>query len=129
MLKKKIILLSAALPLAVSSFVMADKVVGQSTDKTAGKTLGGFSTFLIGGAAGGPVGAIVAGLAGAWAGGEIQEANNASGNTYQIRKTDGELVDLRSPNHTFAIGDEVIIQGIRPLPLVTLSSNSKKLSL
>ncbi len=129
MLKNKIILLAAVLPLAASSFVMADQIVGQSADKTVGKTLGGWSAFLMGGAAGGPVGAIVGGLAGAWAGGEIQEANDASGNTYQIRKADGELVDLRSPNHEFAIGDEVVIQGIRPLPLVRLSSNSKKLNL
>ncbi len=128
MFKKTIVLVSATLPLIVSSFVMADTVVGHSADKTAGKALGGMSAFLIGGAAGGPVGAIVAGLAGSWAGGKMQEATNFTGNTYQIRKTNGDHVDLRSPNHEFAIGNEVMIQGIRPLPLVTLSSNSENSS-
>ena len=129
MLTKKKIVLCALLPLAISSAVMADKVVDQSADNTAGKALGGWSAFVIGGAAGGPVGAIVAGLAGTWAGGEIQSASESSGNTYQIKKTNGEVVQLRSPNHEFAIGDKVIIQGIRPLPLMALSNNSVNMSL
>jgi len=126
MFTKKIVLLSALFSLTTSNLVMADEVVGQSPDKVAGRSMGALSSFLIGGALGGPAGAIVAGLAGAWAGGEIQEASGASGNTYQINTQDKGLVRLRSPKHEFAVGDEVLIQGIRPLPLMTLSKNSTK---
>lgn len=92
----------------------AAEVAGQSPDKTGGRILGGWAAFLIGGAAAGPVGAIVAGLGGAWAGGEVQDASGNSGQLYQIRADSGETVTLRSPGRTFAVGEQVSIDGMRP---------------
>lgn len=129
MLTKIVILLAVLLPLAGSSLVVADEVIAKSTDNTHGKTLGFLLASLLGGAAGEPVGAIVGGLSGAWAGGEIHEASDASGNTYEIRKTSAEHVHLRSPKHELAIDDEVIIEGIRPLSLATLTSSGETYAL
>ncbi|MEQ8803757.1 MAG: hypothetical protein RLP45_17110 [Haliea sp.] len=92
----------------------AAEVTGHSPDKTGGRILGGWTAFLIGGAAAGPVGAIVAGLGGAWAGGEVQEASGNSGQLHRIRTDSGETLTLRSPGRTFAVGEQVSIDGMRP---------------
>ena len=92
----------------------AAEVTGHSPDKTGGRILGGWTAFLIGGAVAGPVGAIVAGLGGAWAGGEVQDASGNSGQLHQVRTDSGETVTLRSPGRTFAVGEQVSIDGMRP---------------
>lgn len=92
----------------------AAEVIGHSPDKTSGRMLGGWTGFLIGGAAAGPVGALVIGLGGAWAGGELQDVSGNSGQLHHIQTEDGETLTLRSPQQTFAVGSQVTIDGKRP---------------
>lgn len=97
-----------------TSGTSAAEVTGHSPDKTGGRMLGGWTAFLIGGAAAGPVGAIAAGLGGAWAGGEIQEVSGNSGQLHHVKTDAGQTLTLRSPNQTFAVGEQVTIAGNRP---------------
>lgn len=100
-----------------SGSVMADTVIKHIPDNSAGNVTGAWSSFLVGGALGGPIGAIAGGLFGAWAGGSVQQATGTSGNSYVIRKDNGEEVVIRSPIYNFQIGDEVEIKGIRAYPI------------
>jgi len=95
----------------------ANEVVKHIPDNSVGKVVGGWTSFLVGGAVAGPIGAIVVGLAGAWAGGNVQEEIGSSGNAYLIRLNDGSEQVFRSPNFVFKPGDKVEIEGIRAVPL------------
>ena len=99
-----------ALALHTSS-ASAAEVTGHSPDKTSGRMLGGWTAFLIGGAAAGPIGAIVGGLGGAWVGGEIQEASGTNNQLHHVKTDEGQTLTLRSPNQTFAVGEQVTIAG------------------
>jgi len=103
--------------LVVSYNASADEVVKRVADNSAGQVIGGWSSVLIGGVLGGPIGAIAGGLAGAWAGGNLQELAGKSGNSYVIAQEDEATVLIRSPNHTFKVGDKVKIVGIRAIPV------------
>lgn len=102
---------------SLASVTHAEEVVGRNPDRTGGQLGGGVVAFLVGGAVGGPLGAFVAGAIGGWVGGEIQESMGWAGNRYQIRTASGGIVSLRSPNHRFALGDEVRIEKGRPRPV------------
>lgn len=100
----------------------AAEVTGHSPDKTSGRMLGGWTGFLIGGAAAGPIGALVIGLGGAWAGGELQEASGNSGQLHHIQTEEGESLTLRSPQQTFAVGSQVVVDGKRPRAAVDVEA-------
>jgi len=100
----------------------AGEVVGRNPDQTEGKILGGFTALLIGGAMAGPFGALGAGVIGAWSGGKAQASMGLSGERYQILTENAKVIDRRSPNHRFNIGDKVKIENGRPYPLNTNTS-------
>ena len=95
----------------------AEEVVGRSPDRIGGQLSGGTAAFLVGGGLGGPVGALVGGAIGAWMGGHTQESLGLAGERYQLRTEEGETYTLRSPQHQFELGDQVRVEGGRPLPL------------
>jgi len=109
----KLIIGCLALLYSYASAANSAEVIGRSPDNTSGRMLGGWSTFLLGGAAAGPFGAIAGGLIGIWIGDQAQASSGLSGNTYQIRKEDGSVESIRSPKTSFLIGDQVEIRGIR----------------
>ncbi len=120
MIKRKLKLLSLASLLALySSATIANsaEVIGRAPDNTSGRLIGGWSAFLLGGAAAGPLGAIAGGLAGAFAGNQTQQAAGLSGDVYLVKTDDGQVRHFRSPQHTFAKGDQVTIDGIRIKPI------------
>lgn len=100
--------------LVVGQAVSAAEVVGEVADHTAGKVFGGAAGLLVGGAiAGGPVGALVGGLVGIFGGGLFQEEAGLGQRAYQVKSEDGALVEVRSPNASFAPGDAVVVSGNR----------------
>ena len=111
MIKYKTFLIAGLLALTTS--VQADEVIASVPDNTLGQAVGGWSSFLLGGAVAGPVGAIVGGIAGVWAGGNIQQATNNSENGYLVKGDNGTTHYIRSPNQAFSPGDQVKVVGIR----------------
>lgn len=101
----------------VSGNSNADEVIKSVHDTSAGHVIGGWSSVLIEGILGGPIGAIAGDLAGAWAGGNMQELAGKSGNSYVIKQEDNTEQLIRSPNHTFKTGDKVKVVGIRVIPI------------
>jgi hypothetical protein len=100
--------------LVAAQSVSAAEVVGEVSDTTAGKVFGGTTGLLVGGAiAGGPVGALVGGLLGVFGGGLLQQETGLGQRAYQVKSADCALVEVRSPNASFAPGDDVIISGNR----------------
>lgn len=90
-----------------ASAVHAATVVEEVPDTLPGKGFSGLSGFMAGMAAGGPVVAIGAGLAGAWVGGKVQESTGLQGRAYRIENEDGSTSIIRSPNQEWSIGDQV----------------------
>ncbi len=114
-LSKVTVVAGLSLQLLLPGIAPAAEVVAHSPDKTVGRLLGGSTAFLLGGfLTGGPLGAIGAGLAGAWLGGEVEEAAGMGGQLHHVRTDDGEVRVLRSPGRTFAVGQEVVIRDGRP---------------
>lgn len=114
---KNVIAFTLATSFSLSSIaVTADTIVESHVDNTGGRMIGGITAFLIGGLAG-PAGSLLALIPGAWVGENAQEGLGLSGQAYSIKKENGEIVRLRSPNHQFDLGDEVKIDGIRPKPI------------
>lgn len=99
----------------------ADVVISEEKDNTLGKGIGGWTGVLIGGAAAGPAGALAAGFAGIWSGGEIQESIGKSGRAYRIERPDGTEKIVRSPKQIWYPGDTVKVVGNR---LVRLPSKN-----
>lgn len=99
--------------LSYSSLAGASVVVSEEADNIAGKGIGGWTGILLGGAAGGPIGAIGVGLLGAWAGGEIQESAGLSGTAYRVALENGDEKVVRSPRQKWHKGDVVEIVGNR----------------
>lgn len=93
------------------------EVIGRAPDNTGGRLMGASSAFLVGGALGGPLGAIAGAALGSWVGGRAQQATELSGDTYVVRTAEGKTQSFRSPQHQFAIGDLVTIDGIRLRPI------------
>lgn len=110
---RTLIIGTLALLYSGASIADSSEVIGRSPDNTSGRMLGGWSTFLLGGAAAGPFGAIAGGLIGIWIGDQAQAAAGLSGNHYQVKHADGSVDTVRSPRASFTMGDQVEIQGIR----------------
>lgn len=117
--KHPLVLASLILTYSSATFASPGEVIGRSPDNTGGRLLGGWSAFLIGGAAAGPFGALAGAMLGGWAGDKTQAATQQSGNRYLVKTVDGNVSQFRSPNHTFDIGEKVEIDGIRIRPLTT----------
>ncbi|MGE7993322.1 hypothetical protein ACQKPE_20235 [Pseudomonas sp. NPDC089554] len=113
---KRFIPLSFTLCCLVSPLTLADQVVRQVPDTTAGKGFGA-GTGLMVGAIGGPIGALVGAGIGFFAGSSAQEATGKADIAYEVRSADGELHTVRSPNTQFAVGQEVTRKGGRLVPV------------
>ncbi len=101
---------------AVLQPVNADTVVDRVPDTIGGKGIGGMTGFLLGGAAGGPLGALGAGLVSIFIGSEVQEATGLHGDAYVVESDAGERQTVRSPNLPFDVGDKVVVTGNRLAP-------------
>ena len=95
----------------------ADEVIGRAPSNLVGQTLGGWSGFLAGGAIAGPIGAVTVGFAAAWLGGVTQQTAGLSEQAYQVQKSTGEILLVRSPKRHWQQGDQVVIKGNRLYPL------------
>lgn len=90
----------------------AAEVVAETGDTTAGGAAGVVSGMMVG-AVGGPIGALVGAGVGMFAGKGVQKGAGLEGRAYRVRKDNGEEVEVRSPNATFAPGEKVAIEGGR----------------
>jgi outer membrane lipoprotein SlyB len=109
---KPSILGTLALSLLLAGSVQADEVLSATHDNTAGKSVGAMTGMMIG-AVGGPLGALLGAGVGWLVGQGVQEGAGLSENAYTVRGADGETHVVRSPNHQFAIGEQVDRQGGR----------------
>lgn len=112
----KIQSLFVVVALALSHQAGADEVIREVSDTSAGKGVGALSGVMAGGAAGGPVGALVGGVAGFFVGSGAQRAAGLSERGYEVAAQNGEVYRVRSPQATFAAGDQVIQAGSRIHP-------------
>jgi len=99
----------------LSPLSMADQVVREVPDTTAGKGYGALTGLMVG-AVGGPVGALVGAGAGFFAGGSVQQATGLSETAYEVKDAQGEISTVRSPNAHFEVGQQVTRQGLRLVP-------------
>jgi hypothetical protein len=99
----------------LSPLCMADQVVREVSDTSAGKGYGALTGLMVG-AVGGPVGALVGAGAGFFAGGSVQQAAGLSQTAYEVKDTQGEISTVRSPNAHFEPGQQVTRQGPRLVP-------------
>ncbi|MDQ0740304.1 hypothetical protein [Pseudomonas sp. W4I3] len=104
--------LCLSLSLVFSSIALADEVVREVPDNTAGRGYGALSGLMVG-AVGGPIGAIAGAAAGFWIGHSVQQTAGLSDTAYEIKDAQGELKIVRSPNARFAVGQQVQMEGIR----------------
>ncbi|MFU2328910.1 hypothetical protein D3C81_351460 [compost metagenome] len=107
--------LSFTLCLLLSPLCMADQVVREVPDTTAGKGFGALTGLMVG-AVGGPVGALVGAGAGFFAGSSVQEAAGLTETAYEVKDTQGEISTVRSPNARFEPGQQVTRKGARLEP-------------
>lgn len=97
----------------LSGPVMADEVLAQVADTTAGAALGVSTGVMIGGAAGGPLGALIGAGVGLVAGKLAQQASGLEETAYAVRTEQGDITHVRSPSADFRIGQQVERQGNR----------------
>lgn len=97
----------------VPALTLADQVIREVPETTAGKGYGALTGLMVGAAAGGPIGAIAGAGAGFWMGGTVQEASDLSGTAYEIENSQGERSIVRSPNARFTPGQKVAQKGAR----------------
>lgn len=93
--------------------VHADTVIKEVPDTLPGKGFGGLSGFMVGVAAGGPIGAVIGTGIGWLGGGATQNATGTAGRAYQVKREDSSETVVRSPNREFLPGDQVQIVGDR----------------
>lgn len=98
--------------LLLPTFTMADQVIREVLETTAGKGYGALTGMMVG-ATGGPLGAIVGAGAGFLLGSSIQKASGLSGTAYEVENSQGERNTVRSPNARFTVGQQVIQTGSR----------------
>ncbi|MGJ7517205.1 hypothetical protein ACSFE6_23105 [Pseudomonas baetica] len=108
--------LGFSLCLLFSPLCMADQVVREVPDTTAGKGYGVLTGLMVG-AVGGPAGALVGAVAGFFAGGSIQQGADLSDTAYEVKDAQGEISTVRSPNVHFEPGQQVARKGPRLVPL------------
>jgi len=106
---------SFTLCLLLSPLCMAEQVVREVPDTTAGKGFGALTGLMVG-AVGGPVGALVGAGAGFFAGSSVQEATGLTETAYEIKDAQGEVSTVRSPNARFEPGQQVTRKGARLEP-------------
>lgn len=109
----KVIVLSATLSLLGANAAIADEVISQEGDTTAGSGFGAGTGLLVGGAAGGPLGALLGAGIGLFAGSAVQSATGLQEHAYKVRDSAGKEQVVRSPQEDFAIGQQVEVSGIR----------------
>ncbi|HEF4761206.1 TPA: hypothetical protein SAN82_003659 [Pseudomonas putida] len=107
--------LGFSLCLLLSPLCMADQVVREVPDTTAGKGYGVLTGLMVG-AVGGPAGALVGAGVGFFAGGSIQQATGHTDTAYEVKDAQGEISTVRSPNAHFEPGQQVMHQGSRLMP-------------
>ena len=110
---KHLSVLALSISLLVVGSVQADEVLSTTRDNTAGKAAGGVTGLMLGAAAGGPIGAVVGAGIGWLAGWGVQDGTGLSDRAYRVRNDQGKEVVVRSPNHHFAVGEQVDQQGGR----------------
>ncbi|NUU35525.1 hypothetical protein [Pseudomonas sp. C2B4] len=96
----------------LSPLCLADRVIREVPDTTAGKGFGAL-TGMMAGAAGGPIGAFIGAGVGFFAGSSVQEAVGKTETAYEVKDALGEISTVRSPNARFEIGQEVTRKGTR----------------
>lgn len=106
---------SFTLCLLFSPLCMADQVVREVPDTTAGKGFGALTGLMVG-AVGGPVGALIGAGAGFFAGGAVQESAGLTETAYEVKDSQGEISTVRSPNARFEPGQSVTRKGPRLVP-------------
>ena len=110
---KSIVIMGLTLSLAALSMsTLADEVIAETTDSTAGGALGATTGVMIG-AIGGPLGALVGGGVGLLLGKGMQQAAGLEERAYAVRTASGETQVVRSPSAEFAIGQQVERRGNR----------------
>lgn len=113
----QVVVLSATLSIFWAGAAIADQVISQEGDTTAGSGFGAGTGLLVGGAAGGPIGALVGAGIGLFVGSGVQSAAGLEENAYKVRDSSGKEQVVRSPSDTFAIGQQVEVSGIRLRPV------------
>lgn len=108
--------LALCLSLSMPLFAVADQVIREVPDTTAGKGVGALSGLMLGAAAGGPAGAIAGAGAGFFLGGATQKSTGLSERAYEVESASGERHTVRSPNASFAPGQTVTRSGSRIRP-------------
>ncbi|WP_460122300.1 hypothetical protein [Pseudomonas sp. S2_C03] len=103
---------SFTLCLLFSPLSMADQVVREVPDTTAGKGAGVVTGLMVG-AVGGPIGALIGAGAGFFAGSSVQEAAGLTETAYEVKDAKGEVSTVRSPNAKFDVGQQVTRKGSR----------------
>lgn len=94
---------------------MADQVVREVPDTTAGKGVGVVTGLMVG-AVGGPIGALIGAGAGFFAGRSVQEADGLAETAYEVKDAQGEISTVRSPNARFEPRQQVTRKGPRLVP-------------
>lgn len=98
---------------AAGNLAIADEIVAETTDTTAGGAFGVGTGVMLGGAAGGPLGALVGAGLGLFVGKGLQAASGLEERAYEVRGAEGESAVVRSPTAEFAIGQQVERRGSR----------------
>ena len=114
---KKLIAMTAIVLLSSAITSHGDTVVKKLPDTKPGQLLGGVLGLMVG-SIGGPLGALAGGSLSWFAGGKIQQASGVHGKAYEVKKEDGSLVVIRSPNKQWQPGDKVRIENARLVAMV-----------
>jgi len=101
--------------LLLSPLCIADQVVREVPDTTAGKGAGAVTGLMVG-AVGGPIGALIGAGAGFFAGGSVQQAAGLTETAYEVKDAQGDISTVRSPNARFEPGQQVKRKGSRLVP-------------
>lgn len=104
--------LGFTLSLLLSPLCMADQVVREVPDTTAGKGFGALTGLMVG-AVGGPLGALIGAGAGFFAGSSVQQAAGLTETAYEVKDAQGDVSTVRSPNARFEAGQQVTRKGPR----------------
>jgi len=104
--------LCLSLCLLYPAFTMADQVIREVPETTAGKGYGAL-TGMMAGAAGGPLGALAGAGVCFFIGSSVQKVSGLSGTAYEIENSQGERSTVRSPNARFTVGQQVTQKGSR----------------
>lgn len=106
-------LLAALLVVLYGVPAIADEVIAEAADSTAGGALGATTGVMFGGAAGGPLGALAGAGVGWLLGKTAQQASGLEERAYAVRTPEGETRVVRSPKAEFSIGEQVERRGNR----------------